>query len=80
MPRLLRKKPEPIPKPTGVLPVGAAGDWVSPVEELRVGLRVLPMWTFVHVDDPMVARAPHLFRRCSDGQPVGAPPQTSGSL
>ena len=81
MPRLLLKKPEPIPKPTAVLPANAdRADWVSPVAEILVGLRVLQTWTFVHVNDPMVVRAPHLFRRCSDNQPVGAPPQTSGSL
>lgn len=79
MPRLLRKNPELIPRPTGVLPAGADhADWCVPVAELRVGLRVLQTWTLVHVNDPMVARRPDLFRRCSDGQPVGPAPQTSG--
>lgn len=76
--RLSPKKPEAIPKPTGVLPAEADhADWCLPVAELRVGLRVLQTWTLVHVNDPMVARAPHLFRRCSDNQPVGPEPRKS---
>jgi hypothetical protein len=78
--RLIPKKAKPIPKPTDVLPAGTdLADWVSPVAELRVGLRVLQPWTFVHVDDPMVSRAPHLFRRYSDNQPSGPEPRKSAS-
>lgn len=82
MPSLRRKRPStsaPIPKPTGVLPAGAnLADWVQPVDRLIRGLTVYEPWVFVHRTDPVIARTPHLFRRCSDNQPVGPPPQTSG--
>jgi hypothetical protein len=70
--RLLPKKPEPIPKPTGSLAAGTdPAEWILPVAPRRIGARLLQPWTFVHVSDPMVARAPHLFARCSDNQPPG---------
>ena len=77
MPRLFRK-PEPIPKPTGSLPVGTDhAEWVQPIAPIVLGLRRVDPWIFVHARDPMVAKAPHLFRRCSDNQPVGPEPRKS---